>query len=31
MRWLSPARLAVGGLILLGAAALVLWLAPASG
>jgi Lon-like protease len=31
MRWFSPARLAVGGLILLGAAALVLWLAPASG
>jgi Lon-like protease len=31
MRWFSPARLAVGGLILLGAAALVLWLVPASG
>jgi PDZ domain-containing protein len=31
MRWFSPARLAVGGLLLLGAAALVLWLAPASG
>jgi PDZ domain-containing protein len=31
MRWFSPARLAVAGLILLGAAALVLWLAPASG
>src|SRR5215210_3189319 len=31
MRWLSPARLAVGGLFLLGAAALVLWLSPASG
>jgi PDZ domain-containing protein len=31
MRWFSPVRLAVGGLILLGAAALVLWLVPASG
>jgi PDZ domain-containing protein len=31
MRWLSPARLAVGGLLLLGAAAFVLWLAPAKG
>jgi Lon-like protease len=31
MRWFSPARLAVGGLLLLGVAALVLWLAPASG
>jgi Lon-like protease len=31
MRWLSPARLAAGGLFLLAAAALVLWLAPASG
>src|SRR4051794_41046385 len=31
MRWLSPARLAVGGLFLLGAAAFLLWLAPASG
>jgi PDZ domain-containing protein len=31
MRWFSPARLAVGGLFLLGAAALVLWLMPASG
>jgi Lon-like protease len=31
MRWFSPARLAVGGLLLLGAATLVLWLAPASG
>jgi PDZ domain-containing protein len=31
MRWLSPARIAVAGLILLAAAALVLWLAPASG
>jgi PDZ domain-containing protein len=31
MRWFSPARLAVGGLLFLGAAALVLWLAPASG
>jgi PDZ domain-containing protein len=31
MRWFSPARLAVAGLVLLGAAALVLWLAPAHG
>ena len=31
MRWLTPARLAAGGLTLLVAAALVLWLAPASG
>jgi len=31
MRWFTPARLAVGGLFLLGAAALVLWLAPANG
>jgi Lon-like protease len=31
MRWFSPARLAVAGLLLLGAAAFVLWLAPASG
>jgi Lon-like protease len=31
MRWLSPVRLAIGGLLLLCAAALVLWLAPASG
>jgi PDZ domain-containing protein len=31
MRWLTPVRLAIGGLLLLGAAALVLWLAPASG
>jgi PDZ domain-containing protein len=31
MRWLSPARIAVAGLILLAAAALVLWLAPADG
>jgi PDZ domain-containing protein len=31
MRWFSPARLAVGGLLLLGVAALVLWLAPAGG
>jgi PDZ domain-containing protein len=31
MRWFSPVRLAVGGLILLGAAAFVLWLTPASG
>lgn len=31
MRWLTPARLAVAGLVLLGAAALVLWLSPASG
>src|SRR3954447_25479407 len=31
MRWLSPARLAVGGLFLLGAAAFLLWLAAASG
>ena len=31
MRWFSPARLAAGGLFLLGAAAFVLWLAPADG
>ena len=31
MRWFSPARLAAGGLFLLGTAALVLWLSPASG
>jgi Lon-like protease len=31
MRWLSPARLAVGGLFFLGAAAFILWLAPANG
>ena len=31
MRWFSPARLAAGGLFLLGAAAFVLWVAPASG
>jgi PDZ domain-containing protein len=31
MRWFSPARLAVAGLVLLGAAAFVLWLAPADG
>jgi Lon-like protease len=31
MRWFSPARLAVAGLVLLGAAALVLWLSPAHG
>jgi Lon-like protease len=31
MRWLTPARLAVGGLFFLGAAAFVLWLAPADG
>jgi PDZ domain-containing protein len=31
MRWFTPARLAAGGLFLLGAAALVLWLLPASG
>jgi PDZ domain-containing secreted protein len=31
MRWFSPARLAAAGLFLLGAAAFVLWLAPASG
>jgi PDZ domain-containing protein len=31
MRWFSPARLAAVGLFLLGAAALVLWLTPASG
>jgi Lon-like protease len=31
MRWFSPARLAVAGLVLLVAAALVLWLSPASG
>jgi PDZ domain-containing protein len=31
MRWFSPARLAAAGLFLLGAAAFVLWLAPADG
>ncbi len=31
MRWFSPARLAAIGLFLLGAAAFVLWLAPANG
>ena len=31
MRWFTPARLAAGGLFLLGAAAFVLWLAPAEG
>ena len=31
MRWFSPAKLALAGLVLLAAAALVLWLAPASG
>ena len=31
MRWLTPARLAAGGLFLLGAAAFVLWLMPAGG
>ena len=31
MRWLTPARLAGAGLVLLVAAALVLWLSPASG
>ena len=31
MRWLTPARLAAGGLFLLGAAAFVLWLVPADG
>jgi Lon-like protease len=31
MRFISPARLAAAGLIVLGAAALVLWLAPADG
>jgi len=31
MRWLTPARLAAGGLFLLGAAAFVLWLTPAGG
>ena len=31
MRWFTPARLAAGGLFLLGAAAFVLWLLPASG
>ena len=30
MRWFSPARLAVAGLVLLGAAALVLWVSPDS-
>ena len=31
MRWFTPARLAAGGLFLLGAAAFVLWLLPADG
>src|SRR3954471_22131130 len=31
MRWFTPARLAAGGLFLLGAVALVLWLVPDSG
>jgi PDZ domain-containing protein len=31
MRWFTPARLAAGGLFLLGAAAFVLWLLPDSG
>src|SRR4051794_41540942 len=31
MRWFSPARLAAGGLFLLGAAAFVLWLLPDGG
>jgi Lon-like protease len=31
MRWLTPARLAIAGLFFLGAAAFVLWLAPANG
>ncbi|HLM37448.1 MAG TPA: PDZ domain-containing protein [Gaiellaceae bacterium] len=31
MRWFSPARLATAGLLLLGAAAFVLWLVPANG
>src|SRR5215218_5536104 len=31
MRWFSPARLATAGLLLLGAAAFVLWLVPADG
>ena len=31
MRWLTPARLATAGLFFLGAAAFVLWLAPANG
>ena len=31
MRWFSPARLALGGLLLLNAAGFVLWLAPAKG
>ena len=31
MRWFSPARLAPAGLFVLGAAAFVLWLAPANG
>ena len=31
MRWFSPGRLAAGGLFLLVAAALVLWIAPAHG
>src|SRR4051795_13553098 len=31
MRWFTPSRLAAGGLFLLGAAAFVLWLLPASG
>src|SRR4051812_38552504 len=31
MRWFTPARLAAGGIFLLGAVALVLWLVPDSG
>jgi PDZ domain-containing protein len=31
MRWLSPARLAVGGFFFLAVAAFILWLAPANG
>src|SRR4051794_108808 len=31
MRWFTPSRLAAGGLFLLGAAAFVVWLLPASG
>jgi PDZ domain-containing protein len=31
MRWFSPARLAVAGLVLIGAAAFVLWLTPDKG
>jgi Lon-like protease len=31
MRWFTPARLATAGIFFLGAAAFVLWLAPASG